>query len=195
MSRSERQLTFLYLSDKLKSVTRQNRLHDGSRDENAAEHSWHLTLMALLFAEHAPPGTDLTHVTRLLIVHDLVEVYAGDTMIFNDADAVGVLERERVAAERLFSTLPEDQNREFSALWHEFEARDTEEARFAKALDAFHPPLMTWGKGGVGSSHHELTAALAREHKRPYLEAYPALWTILCQALDEAVAVGTLRAN
>lgn len=144
MARTDKQLEFLFISDRLKSVTRQNRLHDGSRDENVAEHSWHLTLMVLLFAEHAPSGTDLAHVTELLIVHDLVEIYAGDTMSFAAEDSAAIALREASAAERLFGLLPEDQGLNFMKLWREFEARETAEARFAKALDALHPPLMTY---------------------------------------------------
>lgn len=167
MSRTEQQLEFLYLSDRLKSVTRQNRLHNGSRDENVAEHSWHLTLMVLIFSEYAPKGVDLAHVTKLLIVHDLVEIYAGDTMVFTDEAAESVLRREKDAAKQLFGLLPDDQEKDFMALWREFEARETAEARFAKAIDALHPPLMTWGKGAHGSSHHGLTAERARERKKP----------------------------
>lgn len=193
MSRLDRQLEFLYISDRLKTVTRQNRLHDGSRDENVAEHSWHLTLMALLFAEHAPEGVDLAHVIKLLIVHDLVEIYAGDTMILSDEIAAGVRVREEAAAEGLFALLPDDQRAYFMALWREFEARETAEARFAKALDALHPPLLTWGKGGKGSRHHDLRAAQVVAWKRAYLEPYPELWALLEQTLNEAVADGILQ--
>lgn len=195
MTRSERQLEFFFISDNLKSVTRQNRLHDGSRDENVAEHSWHLSLMLLLFAEHAPEGTDLAHITELLIVHDLVEIYAGDTMIFTAEEAASIALRESAAAERLFSLLPDDQRLDFMALWREFEARETDEARFARAIDALHPPLLTWGKGGKGSHHHDLTAERVLARKQPLLEPYPALWALLCQTLEQAVAAGILKAK
>ncbi len=184
MSRIEQQLEFLYLSDR----------HDGSRDENVAEHSWHLTLMMLIFSEYALKGVDLAHVTKLLIVHDLVEIYTGDTIVFTDEAAKSVLRREKDAAKQLFDLLPDDddQEKDFTTLWREFEARETAEARFAKVVDALHPPLMTWGKGAHGSSHHGLAAERARERKKPYLEPYPELWALLGSTLDDAIKASIL---
>lgn len=173
MSRTRRQLEFLPTTDRLKFVTRQNSLFDGSRAETIAEHSWHVTLLALLYAEHAPPDTDLNHVLRLLVVHDLVEVYAGDHLVLTQADATSVAELEAKAAERLFGLLPEARREQFSSLWREFEERRTPEAKFAKAIDALHPLLMTWGPGDKGSSHHSLTAQGTLARKRPLLEPYP----------------------
>ena len=195
MSRLEKQLNFFFTSDLLKSVTRQNRINNGSRDENVAEHSWQLTLMALLFAEYAPEGTDLAHVVKLLIVHDLVEIYAGDTMVLTDEEASATAEREQKAGEKLFGLLPDDQKLSFWTLWREFEERETAEAKFAKAIDALQPPLMTWGEGGKGSDHHNLTAQMALERKRPYLENYPELWQVLEKTLSEAVENGILKAQ
>ena len=189
MNRLSSQTEFLLICDRLKTVTRQNRLHDGSRDENSAEHSWHLALMALTLGEYAAPGTDLAQVTRLLVTHDLVEVYAGDAYFeLPDEQMAAYRVKERQAASRLFGQLPEDQQALFTALWEEFEARQTPEARFAKALDALHPLLLTWGKGGKGTRYLELTAE--RVLRRKYLDigAFPALWELVEQTVAEAVA-------
>ncbi len=192
MSRTRQQLAFLLTSDRLKSVTRQNSIFSGERAENVAEHSWHLTLMVLLFAAHAPPGTDPCRVLSLLVVHDLVEIYAGDELVLTEADAAVVAEREAEAAERLFGMLPEDQRESFNSLWQEFEDQVTPEARFARAIDALHPSLMTWGAGGRGLSQHTHTAERTVARKRDALEPYPALWGLLQDVLRGAVAEGIL---
>ena len=130
------------------------------------------------------------HVLRLLVVHDLVEVYAGDHLVLAQTDAELVAELEAGAAERLFSSLPDDQRDRFSSLWREFEERRTPEAVFARAIDALHPLLMTWGPGGQGPSHHKLTAHETLARKRPLLEPYPGLWRLARDVLDEAVGAG-----
>lgn len=191
-TRLERHLGFLLTADRLKQVVRNNRLHDGSRFENSAEHSWHLTLMALTLAEHAPPGTDSGRVVELLIVHDLVEIEAGDHWVV-EANAEAVAADEAAAAERLFALLPDDQRRRFHALWREYEARATAEARFARALDALHPMLLVWGPGGSDAVHVPVTAGSMRERKRPALEPYPELWALAQRLLDDAVARGALQ--
>jgi putative hydrolase of HD superfamily len=177
----------------LKAIERHNRLFDGSRNENAAEHSWHLVLMALSMAEYAPVETNISHTIQLLIVHDLVEVHAGDHWA-GDSDPAQVTLKERDAAARLFSLLPPDQALQFVGLWHEYEARQTPEARFAKALDALHPMLMVWGPGGSDYIHTPLTAAYMRQLKRPALEPFPALWAMSERLLDSAVARAALPA-
>lgn len=192
MSRIRQQLEFLLTSDRLKSVTRQNSIFNGSRAETVAEHSWQVTLMALLFSEYAPPETDIAHVLNLLVVHDLVEIYAGDHLVFTQADAAAVAELEARAAERLFSLLPGDQKERLGSMWREFEDQLTAEAKFARAIDALHPVLMTWRPGGKGSSHHAMTAELVLERKRPFLEPYPELWRLVQDVLDEAVTARVL---
>ncbi|MFC6590785.1 HD family hydrolase [Deinococcus lacus] len=150
MERIPAQLDFLLTCDRLRNVERQNYLHDGSRAENSAEHSWFLALMALTLAEYAPTGTDISHVVKLLVVHDLVEVFAGDAYIETAEAAAEQTAKEVQAAARLFALLPTDQALEFRALWDEFEARTTAEAQFARQLDAFAPALLTWANGGHG---------------------------------------------
>lgn len=190
-ARLDRHLDFLLTADRLKQVMRNNRLLDGSRQENVAEHSWHLTLMALTLAEHAPPGTDTGHVVEMLIVHDIVEIEAGDHWVL-DANAAEVAAKEEVAAGRLFGMLPPEQRDHFLALWHEYEARETAEARFARALDSLHPLLLVWGPGGADVVHAPVTASFMRDYKRAALEPYPALWALAQRLLDDAVRRGVL---
>lgn len=188
------QLAFLLAADGLKGVNRHNKVHNGTRQENSAEHSWHLTLMAITFAEHAPPDADIPHIIQLLIAHDLVEVGAGDHWVLA-SDPEEVAAKEAVAAQELFSLLPADQATHLHTLWREFEARETPEARFAKALDALHPMLMIWGPGGTDYIHTPLTAATLRDLKRPLLEHFPPLWAVAQALLDGAVSRGALPAK
>ncbi|WP_051987480.1 HD domain-containing protein [Bosea sp. UNC402CLCol] len=189
--RIDEQIGFLLAADGLKSVQRHNLLFSGSRNENTAEHCWHLTLMAMALAEYAPSGTDIAHVIQLLIVHDLVEVHAGDHWS-DGSDAGLVASKEAAAAETLFRLLPDDQAARLHNLWGEFEARQTPEACFAKALDALHPMLLIWGPGGTDYVHTPLTAARMREIKRTALEPFPALWNFAESLLDKAVERGVL---
>lgn len=189
--RLDKHLAFLLTADRLKQVVRHNRLLDGSRQENVAEHSWHLTLMALTLAEHAPPGTDTARVVEMLIVHDVVEIEAGDHWVL-DGNAEAVAAKEAVAADRLFGMLPTDQRDRFLGLWQEYEARATAEARFARALDSLHPLLLVWGPGGSGYVHAPVSASFMRDYKRAALEPYPALWALAQRLLDDAVRRGGL---
>jgi putative hydrolases of HD superfamily len=153
------QLRFLLEADRLKGVLRQSRIIDGSRRENSAEHSWHLGLMSLVLGEYAPPGTDLCRVTAMVLVHDLVEIDAGDLFVYAGAQAQADQEEaERAAADRLFALLPGSQAAEFRALWDEFEERRTPEARFARALDRLQPMLANYQQGGGTWAQHGVTA-------------------------------------
>ncbi len=176
MERLESQIEFLLTCDRLKSVARTTYLHDASRPENSAEHSWHLTLMALTLEEYAPAGTVLSHAVNMLIVHDLVEIYAGDTCFSADQTT---LERQHAqeegAASVLFSSLPAGQGEPFRALWDEFEARSSPSAVYARALDVLQPMLLTWGEGGQGCSERgpHLTARRVLHLKEPALSPVP----------------------
>lgn len=188
------QIDFLLACDQLKQVQRTTFLFDGSRAENSAEHSWHLALMALTLAEYAPPDADINRVLRLLLVHDLVEIYAGDTHFDTDAAGKAAQQASEVrAAEQLFALLPPDQQALFHDLWQEFEAQETPEARFAKALDALQPMLLTWGQtaGGVSGvgcaeSYPELTRQRVLTLKEPRLQEFPALWKLAQDLLKRA---------
>ncbi|MEM6590047.1 MAG: HD domain-containing protein [Pseudomonadota bacterium] len=145
----------------------------------------------MTFAEYAPKEVNIGHVTQLLIVHDLVEVHAGDHWEL-ESDAKSVSQKESQAAEQLFGLLPDEQYETTIALWQEFEARETAEAKFAKALDALHPMLFVWGPSGSEKTHVPLTAQQMKELKKPHLVGYPALWRLAEQLLDNAVRRGTL---
>ena len=155
----ESQIRFLLEADRLKTVVRQSPITDGSRRENSAEHSWHLALMAQVLAGHAPPGTDLGRVMGMLVIHDLVEIDAGDLFLYADA-AAQARQRlaERAAADRIFALLPPGQAAALRALWNEFEERRTREARFARALDRLQPMLINMATGGGTWADHGVTA-------------------------------------
>jgi 5'-deoxynucleotidase YfbR-like HD superfamily hydrolase len=155
----ERQIRFVLEADRLKTVARQSLITDGSRRENSAEHSWHLALMALALAGHAPPGTDLARVMAMLVVHDMVEIDAGDLFVYADSAALARQEEaERAAAGRIFALLPDAQAAAVRALWDEFEERRTQEARFARALDRLQPMLLNMQTGGGTWVAHGITA-------------------------------------
>ncbi|WP_323782377.1 HD domain-containing protein [Thalassovita sp.] len=141
-------IAFLNEADALKSVYRATRIAGGNRFENSAEHSWHLALYALVLAEHAEKGVDIARVIRMLLIHDLVEIDAGDAPIFGSHDVATKEAEELAAARRIFGLLPQDQAEELLALWLEFETNETADARFAKALDRFQPPNQNLASGG-----------------------------------------------
>lgn len=138
------QWTFLIEVDKLKTVLRQSPLTAAERRENDAEHSWHLAMMVLVLAEYSDEPIDVAHTVQLVVVHDVIEVYAGDTPLDDTASRRGQDERERAAAAQLFALLPVDQAAHFRGLWDEFEQRQTPEARFAKMIDRLQPFLLNW---------------------------------------------------
>lgn len=185
-----RRIRFALEADRLKAVLRRTRLVDGSRQENSAEHSWHIALLAVLLEDAAPAGVDPGRVLRMLLVHDLVEVDAGDTFCY-DADAnLGREERERAAAARLFGILPDAQARELAGLWAEFEAAETPDARFAAALDRFQPLLQNYWGGGGSWREHAITRAQVLRRMDPIREGAPALWPVVLAVVDRSCQEG-----
>jgi putative hydrolases of HD superfamily len=159
MGRLGRQLEFVAEAGRLRAVQRQTMLAEPGRRENSAEHSWHLTVMAMALAEHAPPGTDLARVIAMLALHDLVEVDAGDLFSYAaEADQARQQAAEQVAAERIFGLLPPDQADALRQLWDDFEERGSPEARFARALDRLQPMLENVRAGGGTWREHGITA-------------------------------------
>lgn len=186
-----RQLDFLMEVDRLKAVLRMTALGDGSRRENSAEHSWHLAVMAPLLAEHTPHDIDLLHVLRMLVIHDVVEIDAGDTFAFDPAAHHDKEEREQAAAERIFGLLPEDQGAELRALWAEFEAFDTPESRFANALDRLSGILQNHRNGGGTWIEHDVAREAILARQDPIREALPELWPWVVRVVDEALGTGS----
>src|SRR5262249_56492875 len=141
--RFEREIQFILEIDKLKTVLRRTYLIHEDRSENTAEHSWHLAIMAILLAEHANEPVNVSRVVKMVLVHDIVEIDAGDTYFYDTAGALDKSHREHAAADRLFGILPPDQGNELRALWEEFEAGHTPDPRFALSFDLFLPHLLT----------------------------------------------------
>ena len=192
VTNADPRLEFITTTDALKHIERANRTHSGTRQENVAEHVWHATLMAMVFADAAPEGTDHDHVRDLLTAHDLVEIFAGDTVIWDNVAAADQFAREAKAAEQLFATLPDALRQQFTALWQEFDAQETVEARFARAIDALHPMVMSWGPGSIGHPNPDLRPAMVLARKAPMIEAFPDLWTVAQDLVRSAVERGLL---
>ncbi len=159
MDRFSQQIAFILELDKLKNIYRQTLVLHEDRQENDAEHSFHLAVMACILAEHAREKVDVLHVMKMVLMHDVVEIDAGDTYCYDEAGNQTKAERERKAADRIFALLPEEQSREYRGLWEEFEARETPEAKFANALDRIHPMLLNYTKGGISWKKHGIHAA------------------------------------
>jgi len=192
--RLAKQVEFIVEIDKLKQIYRRTWLTDKSRRENDAEHSWHLGVMAILFLEHArQPQLDLLRVLKMVLVHDLVEIDAGDTFAYDDAGAIDQAQRENAAADRVFGLLPGEQGGELRALWEEFEARQTPEAKYAAALDRFQPMLHNYRTQGKAWQEHGIRAAQVLARNRHMAEGAPALWEYAEQFVADAVAKGYLQ--
>jgi putative hydrolase of HD superfamily len=189
------QLAFLIEVDRLKTVLRASTLAAVDRRENDAEHSWHLALMVPVLAEYADEPIDVGHTVKLVVVHDLVEIYAGDTPLYDDELRTSQVERELAAADRLFGLLPDDQAREFRALWDEFEARETPEARFAKAIDRLEPNLLNWMAAGGTWRTPGVTADTVRTRTEHIGQASAALGGAMATLIDGAVRNGWIAAG
>ena len=192
----ESRLRFLREADQLKGVLRQSSILDGTRKENSAEHSWHLALMAQVLGGYASPGTDLSRVTAMLLIHDLVEIDAGDLFVYADATAQARQEAaEHAAADRIFALLPAGQGRELHALWDEFEERRTPEARFARALDRLQPMLANYYLGGGTWQAHGVPASQVLEKVTLIEDGSPALGDFARELVGSAVRQGFLSAG
>ncbi|GLW08914.1 hydrolase [Microtetraspora sp. NBRC 13810] len=189
------QIEFALEIDKLKRVIRRNTLMDGSRRENDAEHSWYIGMLAMVMGEYAPPGTDLDRVTAMLLVHDIVEIDAGDTFIYDSAAVAAQPELERKAAERIFGLLPADQAGRLRELWEEFEERRTPEARFAKALDRLAPILANHRTEGGTWSLYKVTAEQVRKNVKIIEDGSPALGRYAAELIELSVSRGHLAVS
>jgi putative hydrolase of HD superfamily len=192
MSRLAQQLAFLLEIDQLKEIRRQNYTIRGRRQETDAEHAWHVTMMAVLLAEHANSAVDLLRVVKMLLIHDLVEIDAGDTFAYDTAGAATQHEREARAADRIFPLLPADQAAEYRALWDEFEARTTAEAKYAHAMDRVLPIFLNNATEGAAWRRHGVTADRVLARNRHAAEGCAALWAEAEREVARAVASGHL---
>ncbi len=192
-TRLAQQIRFIVEVDKLKEIFRQTLNSQSRRAENDAEHSWHLCLCVIVLAEHSnTPNLDILRVLKMLIIHDLVEIDAGDTYAYDTARMVDQHAREALAADRIFGLLPPDQCREFRALWDEFEERKTPEARFALALDRFQPMLLNCLTEGAAWNRHGITHDRVLARNRHIAEGAAEIWRYAEQMIADAVAAGHL---
>lgn len=189
-SRLSQQLSFILEIDKLKTVLRQTLLTDASRRENSAEHSWHLAIMAALLAEYAPAPVDVCRVMKMLLVHDLVEIDAGDIFAYDAAGNAGRAARERQCAERIFGLLPQEQGRELRGLWEEFEAATTTESKYANALDRLQPLLHNSRTQGGTWRIHAVSLDQVYRRMEPIRTALPELWPLVTGIIEDACRRG-----
>jgi putative hydrolase of HD superfamily len=191
--RIEGQVRFILEVDKLKEVFRQTLCTQSRRAENDAEHSWHLCLAVIVLAEHAnEPRLDVLRVLKMLIIHDLVEIDAGDTFAYDTARMVDQHEREARAADRIFGLLPADQCAEFRGLWDEFEEKATPEAKFATAIDRFQPVLLNCSTEGAAWKRHGVTADRVVARNAHIAEGSAELWGKAAGMIAQAVKSGNL---
>ncbi|NLU46928.1 MAG: HD domain-containing protein [Syntrophomonadaceae bacterium] len=193
MNRLEQQMAFILEVDQLKNVERQTLIVDGTRRENSAEHSWHIALMALLLAEHAdhPDQLNLLKVVKMLLVHDIIEIDAGDVFAYAQDDERE--EREEKAARRLFGLLPRDQAEELHKLWREFEERSTPEARYAASLDRLLPLVQNYLTGGYTWVKYHIPEEKVRKRNQVIRESSQALWQYAQSIIDQARKKGYLE--
>lgn len=185
--RLRQQIAFVVEIDKMKSIYRQSYITPGDRNETDAEHSWHLAVMALLLAEHTDVTVDPIRALKMVLIHDLVEIDAGDTYCYDQQGLQDKAEREDKAAERLFGMLPPDQAAEFTALWQEFEARVTPEARFADALDRLQPLLLQYHTRGRSWQEHGITSDKVVERNRRTREISQDLAELVDEIIEESI--------
>ncbi len=191
--RFAKQLDFILELDKLKYIKRRSYVADGSRHENDAEHSWHLALMAMLFSEYSNEEVDVLHVMKMVLIHDAVEIDAGDTYAYDEQGANTKREREEKAAKRIFHILPEDQAKEMRDLWEEFEAGDTPEARFANVLDKVQPVMLNDITNGRSWREHGIAASQVLGRNDATKEGSEVLWNHVKELVDKNQRLGNLK--
>jgi putative hydrolase of HD superfamily len=188
--RLQRQIAFLVECDRLKEIFRQTLNSQSRRRENDAEHSWALCLFAATLAEHSNEPIDVLRVLKMLQIHDLVEIDAGDTFAYDAAAMVGQHEREARAAERIFGLLPDDQAAEFRALWDEFEAKESAESKFANALDRMQSMLLNCVTESASWRKHGVTREMIMARNAHIVEGSAPLWRYMVEQVERAVAAG-----
>jgi len=193
--RFQRQLGFLMEVDQMKNIQRKTLIADGSRPETDAEHSWHLALMAMVLHEYAySPEVDINRVIRMALVHDIVEVYAGDTFCYDESANKDKEEREAKAADRIFGMLPEDQGKEYRKLWEEFDAMETPDAIYAAAIDRFQPFINNYVTEGHTWKLGDVTSSKVYKRISTVKEGLPELWGFVEFLINDAIEKGYLKA-
>lgn len=193
--RLAKDIQFIIELDKMKSILRQTTLMDGSRRENDAEHSWHIAVMAMVLSEYANEKIDVCKVIKMLLVHDLVEIYAGDTFCYDKEANESKEERELKAADRLFGILDEDKGKELRALWEEFEEMKTNEAIFAAAMDRIQPLFCNYHSGGGTWKKFNISKEQVYKRTEPVKYASDELWEFVSNMIEDAVEKGYIVSN
>lgn len=192
MTRLEQQMQFIIEADKLKSIIRQNYLVNGHRKEDDADHSWHLALMCAILAEYSNEKIDVLTTMKMVLIHDMVEIDAGDTYAYDEEGNVSKRERELAAADRIFQLLPIDQADEMRALWDEFEEGKTAEARFAGTLDKIHPFLLNAESDGKSWKEHGVTLSQVMKRNETTHLGSEVLWQYVSERMKQEVEKGNL---
>ena len=193
-ARFEQQLEFLIEIDKMKSVLRRTILIDKSRREDDAAHSWHFAVMAMLLFEHcADKSTDINRVIKMALVHDLIEIYAGDTFAYDAAGNAGKQQREEAAADKLFALLPKAQGEEIRALWEEFDAEQTPDAKYACAIDRLQPFLNNLMTEGHTWKRNGINAAQVYKRMDPIRIAMPGVWNFIVTSVNDCIKKGYIQ--
>ena len=190
MDRMKQQIAFLMEIDKVKNIFRQTYLADGKRKENDAEHSWHLAIAAFLLKEYVAEDVDVMKVMIMVLIHDLVEIDAGDTYAYDAEGAKTKRAREVAAADRIFGMLPENQGGYFRELWDEFEAYESDDAKFAHLLDNFQPLLLNHESNGKSWTEHHVKKSQIYKRNEKIKETSPEVWEWMKQIVEEHIALG-----
>lgn len=193
--RLQKQMDFILEVDKIKKIGRQTYLSDGSRKENDAEHSWHLALMCALLAEYSKEPIDVRKTMLMVLIHDIVEIDAGDTYAYDEAGNTTKRDREVKAAERIFGLLPEDQGQELRDLWEEFELAQSQEAKFALALDKVQPTMLNDASEGKSWEEHGVNLSQIIKRNERTSDGAEMLWQYALCLLDRNVKKGKIKNN
>jgi len=186
MNRDQQQIAFILEIDRLKTIFRRSYLTDCSRFENDAEHSWYFALIALVLREHAPHDVDIFRVMKMALIHDIVEIDAGDVILYDEEARKNQVAKEEAAAERIFGILPPDQGVELFSLWREFEEGATVDARYARAVDRFSSIILNYATGGRSWMEHGITISQVKRANREVIEgASHCMWQIVEKMIDE----------
>lgn len=190
-----KQIDFIKEIDKIKYIQRKTKLFNSDRCENDAEHSWHLAMMALVLAEHSDKPVDMLKVLKMVLIHDIVEIDAGDTFIYDTQKNHTNTRQELIAAKRIFGLLPEEQANEFIEIWKEFEDGLTDEARFAKTMDRFEPLLQNASNNGGTWTEFNVDYQKVYDKKKAIKDGSAVIWNYAENLLNESVEKGVLKKN
>jgi putative hydrolase of HD superfamily len=188
-----KQIEFIKEIDKLKYIQRKTRLFNSDRHENDAEHSWHLAMMTLVLAQHSDHPIDVLRVLQMVLIHDIVEIDAGDVFLYDTSKSHTNTEQELLAAKRIFGLLPEDQAKEFIAIWEEFEEGDTNEAKFARSMDRLEPLLQNTSNNGGTWAEFNVDYQKVYDKKKAIKAGSSTIWAYAESLINDSVAKGILR--